>query len=474
MINLPAIRWGQPYDSLDVQEISHFLSGEPVARLSLVNAGIIRRDARQSQRARQLLREIPAGELIARCQRAGELFSTATLPMGDATQSPDDFSQTQSATTGLPVALCRANMEKITFVLAQMDEILAALTRGLDPEVLRRGYGDEGRGTTVSYQAQAPALGAVLPSNSPGVHTLWLPAVAMGLGLVLKPGSQEPWTPYRAVAALVAAGIPAEAFSLYGGAGQDIGAAVLEACQRSMIFGGPETVARYQGNPRVQVHGPGYSKILLGDDVVDNWSDYLDLMVESVLRNGGRSCINCSAIYASRHTSQIAAALAERLGPVDVLPPDDPQAILAAFPDKSTAAALWQAIERDLNEQGAEHLTAEYGPRLVERERCAYLRSVVAHCDSPRRAIAAKEYMFPLVSVVACPQEEMIDAIGPTLVCTAITEEDDFRRSLTDAVHVDRLNLGAIPTTQIDWLQPHEGNLVEFLYRNRALQVAEK
>src|SRR6185436_16134249 len=49
-------------------------------------------------------------------------------------------------------------------------------------------------GVTVSYQAQSPVLGLVLPSNSPGVHTLWLPVIPMQVGLVLKPGPQEPWT----------------------------------------------------------------------------------------------------------------------------------------------------------------------------------------------------------------------------------------------------------------------------------------
>jgi hypothetical protein len=76
--------------------------------------------------------------------------------------------------------------------------------------------------------------------------------------------------------------------------------------------------------------------------------------------------------------------------------------------------------------------------------------------------------------VVECPQERMIEAIGPTLVCTAITEDESFQRDLTDAVHIDRLNIGPIPTTRIDWLQPHEGNIVEFLFRARAFQIASE
>jgi hypothetical protein len=67
----------------------------------------------------------------------------------------------------------------------------------------------------------------------------------------------------------------------------------------------------------------------------------------------------------------------------------------------------------------------------------------------------------------------MLEAIGPTLVCSAITCKPDFRRSLLDAVHIDRLNLGPVPTTQLNWLQPHEGNLIDFLFRARAFQSAE-
>ncbi len=105
------------------------------------------------------------------------------------------------------------------------------------------------------------------------------------------------------------------------------------------------------------------------------------------------------------------------------------------------------------------------------KERCGYLRPTVIHCDSPERKLANTEYMFPFVSVVECPQEQMLDKIGPTLVCSAITNDRAWRAQLSDAHHIDRLNLGPIPTIKLDWLQPHEGNIVEFLFRARAFQV---
>ena len=472
MIHFPVLRWGEPYKSLEVDQVVHFATGEPVAEVSQANAGLIARDMRHAQRARDVLREIPNTELLKMIKEAAALFTSSALPLGDDTQAPDEFVRQQSATTGLPEHMCRTNMEKLRYVLDHLDEILDALTRHLDRRILTGGFGEE-HGVMRSYQATTPVLGMVLPSNSPGVHSLWLPIIPLQIGLVLKPGPQEPWTPWRMTQAFIQAGVPKQAMAVYPGLG-DVGAAVLNHCPRSLIFGGMNTVEAYRGNPTVQVHGPGFSKILLGDDKVDEWEQYLDLMVDSVLVNSGRSCINCSGIWAPRHTREIADALAARLGPIAPLPPDDPEAALAAFTVPGQAEAISKDIDAALQEPGVEEVTAKYreGDRLVSQARCDYLRPTVVHCESPEATMAKKEYMYPFVTVVQCPQDRMVAAIGSTLVATGITEDESFRHALLDATNIDRLNLGPIPTIRLNRLQPHEGNIVDFLFRPRAFQMA--
>lgn len=471
MLTIPVLRWGQPYESLDVEEIKHFHTGETIAKVGQANGGIIKRDLRTAKKAREALLQLSIPDIVARLKKAADLYETATLAMGDGKQSPDEFARQQSSTTGLPESLCKNNMAKSSFVLRNMDKVLDCLTRGLPLNILSDGWGMEHRDVIVSYQCQSPVLGAVLPSNSPGVHTLWLPAVALQVGLCLKPGSQEIWTPYRMIAAFTEAGLPAEAFSLYPG-GHDAGPALLESCERAIIFGSAQTVERYKGNPKVQAHGPGYSKILLADDEVDNWPQYIDLMAESIYTNSGRGCINASGVWASRHTKEIAAALAEKLGPIEVKPPTDPTAGLAAFTAKDTGKAVWGMLETDLKESGVTDMTSKYGERLVEQERCSYLRPVIAHCTSPEPAIAKKEFMFPFASVVECPQDKFLDKIGYTLVGTVITKNEKLIRECTNATHIDRLNIGPVPTTRLNWLQPHEGSIIDFLFRGRAYQRA--
>src|SRR5256885_10507575 len=163
MLNIPISRWGDPYKSLDLDKVVHFDSGEVLAEVSRANGALVERDMRFAKRARDVLREIPIPELLKMVKKAGELYARAELPLGDGTQSPEQFARMQSATTGLPEHMCRFNMEKNEFVLGNMDKILDSLTRGLDLNILTRGHGMEERKIPVSYQCQSPVLGMVLP-----------------------------------------------------------------------------------------------------------------------------------------------------------------------------------------------------------------------------------------------------------------------------------------------------------------------
>src|SRR5262245_29329906 len=143
MIHIPVQRWGEPYKSLDVDKVVHFATGEVLAEVSRANGGLVERDMRHAHRARAALREIPIKDLLHMVKKAADLYTGAELPLGDGTQTPDQFVRMQSATTGLPEHMCRFNMEKNHFVLNQMEKILDSLTRGLDLDILSRGHGAE-------------------------------------------------------------------------------------------------------------------------------------------------------------------------------------------------------------------------------------------------------------------------------------------------------------------------------------------
>src|SRR5687767_6314493 len=340
MLHIPILRKGEPYKSLDVARVSHHQTGGPFVEISQANVGLIRRDLRDQQSAREKLTAFSTAELVTMCERAAEFFANDELPLGDSSQSTEDYIAQVSATTGLPHVLARRNLQKIRTMFAEMANVLNGLTRNLDWEVLDRGFG-EVNGHSLSFFPRGESLGVVLPNNSPGVHSLWIPAVPLKIPLVLKPGSAEPWTPYRIIQAFISAGAPREAFSFYptdhAGAGE-----ILRNCGRGMIFGDVSSVGAWANDPRIEIHGPGYSKIVIGEDCIDEWERYLDLMVTSIAANGGRSCINASGIWVTAHAEEISEALAARLARIAPRAADDDEAQLAPFADANVASRISQ------------------------------------------------------------------------------------------------------------------------------------
>src|SRR2546426_11938125 len=100
MLNIPVLLWGRPYTSLEVDNVIHFVTGETLARVSQANPGLLAKDIRQAQRARDVLCEFSCRDLINMMKKAADLYKNATLPLSDGAQSPDDFARQQSASTG--------------------------------------------------------------------------------------------------------------------------------------------------------------------------------------------------------------------------------------------------------------------------------------------------------------------------------------------------------------------------------------
>lgn len=498
--HIPALRRGRAYESLDTIEVKDFRTGEVKATVSQVNAGIVRKDLARVGEAQAALKKFSVAQLIEICAKAGERFLNGTLPLGDKghTQSPQQYVETLSSTSGLPHVMVRRNMEKIHLALTKMKMVLNGLSRGLDLSILDSGSGEQ-FGTRLSFFPTTQALGLVMPSNSPAVNSLWLPSIALKTPVIIKPGKEEPWTPYRLIQAFIAAGAPAEAFGFYP-TDHEGAAAILNTCGRALIFGDKSTTAQYADNPAIQIHGPGWSKILIGEDCIEHWRDYVDVMVASISDNGGRSCINASAIVVPKYAAEIADALAQKLGPVQPTKADDPNAKLSGFANPKMADFIDAQIEDGLRTPGASDVTAKYRdaergqpcprepqpPSETRGQGCprsdsgrkllfeggVFIRPTIVLCDSFQHPLANREFLCPYASVVQVPQSEMLKQIGYTLACTAITKDAKFIEELQAFPHIERLNIGPVSTMKISWDQPHEGNMFEFLWQRRSIERA--
>src|SRR6187549_371186 len=163
MLHLPILRHGEPYKSLDLVRAPHHRTGEPFVEISQANPGLIRRDLRPERQAlaRQALARVPFERCIELSADAAERFLNERLPIGDAVQSPDDYVFQLSATTGMPHAMVRRNMQRVAGVMREMRTVLRGLTRGLDLTLLDAGHGEHD-GHVLSFYPRTDALGVVL------------------------------------------------------------------------------------------------------------------------------------------------------------------------------------------------------------------------------------------------------------------------------------------------------------------------
>ncbi len=133
------------------------------------------------------------------------------------------------------------------------------------------------------------------------------------------------------------------------------------------------------------------------------------------------------------------------------------------------------AIEDGLQTPGATDLTAKYrnGPRMAQFDGATYLRPTIVLCDSFDHPLANREFLCPYASVVTVPQSAMLDRMGPSLAVTAITRDPTFIGQLLESPLIERLNIGPISTMTVSWDQPHEGNMFDFLYKRRSIEIAQ-
>ena len=103
-----------------------------------------------------------------------------------------------------------------------------------------------------------------------------------------------------------------------------------------MLFGDDSTVKQYENDERIEVHGTGYSKFLIGEDEIENWENYIDTIVESVSANSGRSCICTSSLSLFLNMGdEIAREVAKRVAEIRPLAQDDPRSTSVRFCEPS-------------------------------------------------------------------------------------------------------------------------------------------
>ncbi|MFJ3927273.1 aldehyde dehydrogenase family protein [Streptomyces sp. NPDC090022] len=428
------------------------VAGTPVAELSLVPSLFVDRTVKALHRARPL----PADERIAAVARAAELFATADL----AGQSAAEYEHTVSRVGGVPLSVVRATTANIRARLTRVYDSLTQARPGGTAEDWRSPLTRTGRAVWVR---RAETFAVLAAGNHPGTHSLWPEALALGYRVAVRPSRREPFTPYRLVAALRAAGFGADHIA-YLPTDHAEADTLLRAADRSLVYGGEDVVRKYGGDPRILLQGPGRTKILITADT--DWRAHLDTITASVAAHGGTGCVNTTAVLVEGDPAPLADALAGRLAALPALPPEDDAAVLPVQP-----AAAARAVEAHLFAQAAgshAHLGGD-GVAADLGDGSAALRPAVHRLERSDAPQAGVELPFPCVWVAPWNRSDGIAPLRGSLVVTALTADHDLLDDLIAEPTIGNVHAGDHPTYWMGPGLPHDGYLAEFLMRSKTV-----
>ncbi|WP_405577950.1 aldehyde dehydrogenase family protein [Streptomyces sp. NBC_01092] len=453
LVQLDAFGANGPYrarNRLTVPDVT----GEPLAELSIVPPLFV-------QRALAALRSadpLPPGERAAALERAGRLFASGTVGGMD----PDTYRQLVSRCSGLPIPVVRAATGIVADAAAQAATTVlqarpqAAVGDWRDPSTRAGGAVWTRRGNVFAVHAAG---------NHPGVHALWLEALALGYRIVVRPSRREPFTPHRLVAALREAGFGADHVALTP-TDHTVADTVINGADLALVYGGDDVVRKYAGHNTVLPQGPGRAKILVtGAD----WRAHLDMIVDSVADEGGTACVNATAVLVEGGPAEAAAvadALAARLAAIPSLPPQDPKAVLPVQP-LAAARALEAYLLRSAGGATA-HLG---GDGIVDElgDGSAVLRPAVFRLDRADAPQTGVELGFPCVWVAPWTRADGVAPLRDSLVVTAITDDERLLEQLVDEPTISNVHVGDHPTYWMRPGLPHDRYLAEFLMRTKTV-----
>jgi acyl-CoA reductase-like NAD-dependent aldehyde dehydrogenase len=427
------------------------VAGTPIAELSLVPRLFVHR----SMAALRQAGSVPADRQVAALTQAGRAFASATING----LSPQDYQYTVSRVCGIPISVVRVAIEKINYAAAQAYSTaqcarpVAAVNHWRDPAT---------RTGRAVWTRRGDVFAVHAAGNQPGVHALWLEALALGYRVAVRPSQREPFTPHRLITALRDAGFGNDQVVLLP-TEHTVAADIIQAADLAIVYGGDDVVNKYAGTTTVLAQGPGRSKILLTGGT---WRSHLDTVIASISSLGGTACVNTTAVFVEGDPTPVAQAIAERLSTIPSLPPEDDKAVLPVQP---LAAA--QAVEKFLLSRAQGTTAWLGGDGIVDDlgDGSAALRPAVFQVDNAAAPQTGIELGFPCVWVAPWSSTEGIQPLRNTLVLTAITDDEQLIESLINEPTISNVYIGDHPTY---WFQPgvpHDSYLAEFLMRTKTI-----
>lgn len=445
MHEVPIWREGREHRSLDQSTVTSY-RGEPVGRVHQAPALLVHPLVAGLRKVAPVSgQDLP--RLWDAIARAGEALDRENV----GGFSPAEHARMVTLATGAPVSDAQRGLTELADALRRIRYALGWQAPGGELATFRerRIVHPDGRGC--AWVPAGEVLGFIAPSNHPAVHFSWVLALAMGWTVAVRPGSDDPFTPWRLLQALAAAGFPMERVALLPGPHEMV-QALVAACDRTVAYGGAELGRLLGRDGRVLFNGPGHSKVLVDLPPSTPWLP--EFLVEAILHDGGRKCTCASAVVVMGGGGALLDEVGDRLAALPLLDPLDPAARVPAW--KSAEAVVRTPAE----------------PEVVAG--VAFARPALVKCPAPVVPPFGLELPAPWATGVELPQgRDPLPVLRGSLAVTLLSRRQELREACLREPTIRKLFTGPIPPWHSEPGAPHQGRLSEFLFTSKAAPEVE-
>ncbi len=404
------------------------------------------------------LQDFSTDEWFALLRQAG-LFLKADFSPGSPQKSEiKNYLKITSLSTGLPEIRIKKALVRLAEELINMRDILSEQVESGDLDVLSNGGGLRWNWTPAGRNVFVR-----VPGNFPTINTMWLMALALRRPVLLCPTLTDPFTCLWLSESLHKAGLPEGSISICFNS-----APVWFDLADQILWSGKLTSFSSEILGKLHLYHHGRSKAIILDIPASDNSLW-ERLAAMALRGCGRLCTNLSAILVEEKPEYTAFKLAEKLADHKILPLDHPKAILPAFNSPSDVKNIIQQIE-EAKERGAIDISEKItGLSLLQkRNGITFLRPTVLQVCADDK-IFGTELPFPFVTVAAEKKENFVTLCRNSLIVSVIGKDDSLIKQLSCEPKIDKLFHGDQFDRDYTPSEPHEGYLVDFLFRKKII-----
>ncbi|WP_342429025.1 aldehyde dehydrogenase family protein [Paenibacillus sp. FSL L8-0158] len=398
-------------------------------------------------------------------KKAADLFGSATLDG----ESPQDYVRHVHLISGVPLKAIESSVKELSHAMATAGQYITGSAPNLAPI-----YTEDAprKNKTAYWIPKGQILSVIAPGNNPAVHKAWIEALAAGYKILLRPSAKDPFTPYRLIRCLLAAGISPSMIALVPG-DHSIVQAVVEAGDLALVFGDRNTVEQYKSNPKVITRGPGYSKVYWHSDASNHdltaHDQAIDVIVRSIVDGGGMKCTNASGVVVNKAHIHELDEIAQQLNGYGSNGLLDYTSDLPVFTsDKAYAIRdyvhqIFHSTDILWKNAKDEEWIIDYG------DGTAALAPLLVHINHLPDHIRHMELPFACSWVYTPEPDEVRQTLKSTLALSLLTEDQDLIHWAITEPTIKKLVIDNAPTWTTYDLVPHDGFITEHLFISKGV-----